>query len=180
MMPLILKYIVTLRESDFIWIPRNKNGVLVQCLGLRFHFFSLHLTACSRLASSSTVGHPHPNPNANASEKASSARRATERKEQYKQVRAHVKTDDGRMQAYGWSVPAATTKNGNRRPKRRKTASRGSSISIPFFPQKTRSNNRSNIPFPFRSTVVPWWKKNLAWRLATLIVFGRTMETIVL
>ena len=33
-------------------------------------------------------------------------RRATERREQYKQVRAHVKKDDGRMQAYGWSLPA--------------------------------------------------------------------------
>lgn len=29
-----------------------------------------------------------------------------ERREQYKQVRAHVKKDDGRMQAYGWSLPA--------------------------------------------------------------------------
>lgn len=35
-----------------------------------------------------------------------SARHSTERKEQYKQVRAHVKKDDGRMQAYGWSLPA--------------------------------------------------------------------------
>ncbi|KAK8748146.1 hypothetical protein OTU49_016332 [Cherax quadricarinatus] len=35
-------------------------------------------------------------------------RRATERREQYKQVRAHVKKDDGRMQAYGWSLPAKT------------------------------------------------------------------------
>merc|ERR1711892_499415 len=34
------------------------------------------------------------------------ARRAFERKEQYKQVRAHVKKDDGRLQAYGWSLPA--------------------------------------------------------------------------
>lgn len=33
-------------------------------------------------------------------------RRSDERKEQYKQVRAHVKKDDGRMQAYGWSLPA--------------------------------------------------------------------------
>eukprot|EP00095_Tigriopus_kingsejongensis_P005190 maker-scaffold321_size207582-snap-gene-1.30 protein:Tk05190 transcript:maker-scaffold321_size207582-snap-gene-1.30-mRNA-1 annotation:"c-jun-amino-terminal kinase-interacting protein 3" len=33
-------------------------------------------------------------------------RRTDERREQYKQVRAHVKKDDGRMQAYGWSLPA--------------------------------------------------------------------------
>ncbi|KAL8561606.1 hypothetical protein ACOMHN_024841 [Nucella lapillus] len=32
-----------------------------------------------------------------------------ERREQYKQVRAHVKKDDGRLQAYGWSLPAKFT-----------------------------------------------------------------------
>lgn len=32
--------------------------------------------------------------------------RERERREQYKQVRVHVKKDDGRMQAYGWSLPA--------------------------------------------------------------------------
>jgi len=31
--------------------------------------------------------------------------RMKEQKEQYKQVRAHVKKDDGRVQAYGWSLP---------------------------------------------------------------------------
>lgn len=31
--------------------------------------------------------------------------RAKERKERYKQVRAHVRKDDGRVQAYGWSLP---------------------------------------------------------------------------
>ncbi|XP_058796711.1 JNK-interacting protein 3 isoform X2 [Phymastichus coffea] len=33
------------------------------------------------------------------------ARRANERKEQYRQVRAHVRKEDGRLQAYGWSLP---------------------------------------------------------------------------
>ena len=32
--------------------------------------------------------------------------REKERREQFKQVRAHVQKEDGRMQAYGWSVPA--------------------------------------------------------------------------
>lgn len=32
--------------------------------------------------------------------------RAKERKEQYKQVRAHVRKEDGRLQAYGWSLPS--------------------------------------------------------------------------
>ncbi|BFZ24390.1 hypothetical protein BsWGS_27428 [Bradybaena similaris] len=35
--------------------------------------------------------------------------REKERREQYKQVRALVKKDDGRMQAYGWSLPAKFT-----------------------------------------------------------------------
>ncbi|XP_029834839.2 C-Jun-amino-terminal kinase-interacting protein 4 isoform X3 [Ixodes scapularis] len=37
------------------------------------------------------------------------AQRARERREQYKQVRAHVRKDDGRVQAYGWSLPTKTT-----------------------------------------------------------------------
>lgn len=37
----------------------------------------------------------------------SSEKRAAERREQYKAVRAHVKKDEsGRLQAYGWSIPA--------------------------------------------------------------------------
>ncbi|RZF40125.1 hypothetical protein LSTR_LSTR011253 [Laodelphax striatellus] len=39
------------------------------------------------------------------------ARRATERKEQYRQVRAHVRKEDGRMHAYGWSLPAKNPSN---------------------------------------------------------------------
>ena len=40
------------------------------------------------------------------------ARKALERKEQYKQVRAHVKKDDGRLQAYGWSLPPKSPSTG--------------------------------------------------------------------
>ncbi|KAJ8927569.1 hypothetical protein NQ314_019952 [Rhamnusium bicolor] len=36
-------------------------------------------------------------------------RKALERREQYRQVRAHVKKEDGRMQAYGWSLPGKVT-----------------------------------------------------------------------
>ena len=50
--------------------------------------------------------------------------REKERKEQYKQVRAHVKKDDGRMQAYGWSLPAK------------------------FVPQPTAVPNKSSVPVP--------------------------------
>lgn len=39
-------------------------------------------------------------------------RRATERREQYKKVRAHVRKDDGRLQAYGWSLPAKSGGDG--------------------------------------------------------------------
>lgn len=34
-----------------------------------------------------------------------SERRAAERREQYKLVREHVKKEDGRIEAYGWSLP---------------------------------------------------------------------------
>merc|ERR1719460_2640477 len=44
------------------------------------------------------------------------ARRAHERKEQYKQVRAHVKKDDGRQQAYGWSLPPKSPVGGAKSP----------------------------------------------------------------
>lgn len=36
----------------------------------------------------------------------SAARRALEKKEQFRQVRAHVCKDDGRLRAYGWSLPS--------------------------------------------------------------------------
>ena len=42
----------------------------------------------------------------NRSTERTNQKRVNERKEQYKQVRAHVKKEDGRMQAYGWSLPA--------------------------------------------------------------------------
>lgn len=36
-------------------------------------------------------------------------RKALERREQYRQVRAHVRKEDGRLQAYGWSLPGKVT-----------------------------------------------------------------------
>ncbi|XP_030754123.1 JNK-interacting protein 3 isoform X2 [Sitophilus oryzae] len=48
-----------------------------------------------------------------------SLRKNLERHEQYRQVRAHIKKDDGRLQAYGWSLPgkvgtsASTSKSGS-------------------------------------------------------------------
>lgn len=42
----------------------------------------------------------------NSSSEKFAQRRAIERKEQYRQVRAHVRKEDGRLQAYGWSLPA--------------------------------------------------------------------------
>lgn len=38
-------------------------------------------------------------------------RRAVERKEQYRQVRAHVRKDGDRLQAYGWSLPGKINPN---------------------------------------------------------------------
>lgn len=40
-------------------------------------------------------------------EEGSSERAIARRKEQYRQVRAHVQKEDGRLQAYGWSLPGA-------------------------------------------------------------------------
>lgn len=57
--------------------------------------------------------------------------RARERKEQYKQVRAHVKKEDGRMQAYGWSLPIHQASD----PKSGHNSSPKSSLSFdPNFP----------------------------------------------
>lgn len=39
-----------------------------------------------------------------------SERALARRREQYRQVRAHVQKDDGRLQAYGWSLPGSTIK----------------------------------------------------------------------
>ena len=41
-----------------------------------------------------------------SSRSSSGQQRVNERKEQYKKVRTHVKQEDGRMHAYGWSLPA--------------------------------------------------------------------------
>ncbi|XP_071545133.1 C-Jun-amino-terminal kinase-interacting protein 4 isoform X22 [Panulirus ornatus] len=58
-------------------------------------------------------------------------RRATERREQYKQVRAHVKKDDGRMQAYGWSLPAKTGQKAIEGPQTQTKSSTSSHVPVP-------------------------------------------------
>ncbi|XP_044732604.1 JNK-interacting protein 3 isoform X2 [Chrysoperla carnea] len=62
------------------------------------------------------------------------ARRAVERREQYKQVRAHVRKEDGRLQAYGWSLPgkvsgpvAAVSSSGNQS----KNSGSGGTVPVP-------------------------------------------------
>ncbi|CAH1714472.1 unnamed protein product [Chironomus riparius] len=42
-----------------------------------------------------------------------SERAMARRREQYRQVRAHVQKEDGRLQAYGWSLPGSTAKPGS-------------------------------------------------------------------
>ncbi|XP_076319129.1 C-Jun-amino-terminal kinase-interacting protein 4-like isoform X4 [Tachypleus tridentatus] len=61
--------------------------------------------------------------------------RAKERREQYKQVRAHVQKDDGRMQAYGWSLPT-------------KTIVPGSKNQIGSSSSDTSKSNSSHVPVP--------------------------------
>lgn len=62
-------------------------------------------------------------------------RRATERREQYRAVRAHVRKDDGRVQAYGWSLPAS-------RP------SLGAAVPHPSSGGKASTRPGSSVPVP--------------------------------
>lgn len=45
-------------------------------------------------------------------EEGTSERAIQRRREQYRQVRAHVQKEDGRLQAYGWSLPGAKASQG--------------------------------------------------------------------
>ncbi len=45
-------------------------------------------------------------------EEGTSERAMARRKEQYRQVRAHVQKEDGRLQAYGWSLPGTKNSSG--------------------------------------------------------------------
>jgi len=45
-------------------------------------------------------------------EDVSSERAIQRRREQYRQVRAHVQKEDGRLQAYGWSLPGTRNAQG--------------------------------------------------------------------
>ncbi|XP_042886590.1 C-Jun-amino-terminal kinase-interacting protein 4-like isoform X6 [Penaeus japonicus] len=69
-------------------------------------------------------------PSSSSSEKYQQ-RRATERREQYRQVRAHVKKDDGRMQAYGWSLPAKTGQKAIEGPQAQPKSSASTHVPVP-------------------------------------------------
>lgn len=69
-------------------------------------------------------------PSSSSSEKYQQ-RRATERREQYRQVRAHVKKDDGRMQAYGWSLPAKTGQKAIEGPQTQPKSSASTHVPVP-------------------------------------------------
>lgn len=55
------------------------------------------------------------------------ARRAIERREQYRKVRAHVRKEDGRLHAYGWSLPGKA----NSVMTKSATGSTGGSVPVP-------------------------------------------------
>lgn len=61
------------------------------------------------------------------------ARKALERKEQYKQVRAHVKKDDGRLQAYGWSLPPKSPPGAKSDPELGKVAASNVPVPVPVY-----------------------------------------------
>ncbi|XP_063854126.1 C-Jun-amino-terminal kinase-interacting protein 4-like [Scylla paramamosain] len=74
-------------------------------------------------------------------------RRATERREQYRQVRAHVKKDDGRLQAYGWSLPAKTGQRAiEGPPAAAPSAAAAAASAVP--PQRAGTSASSHIPVP--------------------------------
>lgn len=74
-------------------------------------------------------------------------RRATERREQYRQVRAHVKKDDGRLQAYGWSLPAKTGQRAIEGPPA-PAPSTAAAATSPVPPQRAGTSASSHIPVP--------------------------------
>ena len=69
-------------------------------------------------------------------------RKALERKEQYRQVRAHVKRDNGRMQAYGWSLPARIPSDPSQ------AASKSSPSSSPKKEKGGKSHSSPHVPVP--------------------------------
>lgn len=75
-------------------------------------------------------------------------RRATERREQYRQVRAHVRKDDGRLQAYGWSLPPKPSSN---------TVSQQTASS--------RLSNSSHVPVPVPVYCRPLQEKELGMKV---------------
>lgn len=60
---------------------------------------------CSELASNLRSSNFYSSNFSNAFRYSEKTRRAIEKKEQFRQVKAHVPKDDGRLRAYGWSLP---------------------------------------------------------------------------
>nr|CAD7260769.1 unnamed protein product [Timema shepardi] len=63
-------------------------------------------------------------------------RRATERREQYRHVQAHVRKDDGRLQAYGWSLPAgkvAAPQSSSNAPARMSASTSSVPVPVPIY-----------------------------------------------
>lgn len=59
------------------------------------------------------------------------ARRASERREQLRAVQAHVRKDDGRLHAYGWSLPAKGGAGGSPVPPRSQNSSGPPQVPVP-------------------------------------------------
>ena len=78
------------------------------------------------------------------------ARKALERKEQYKQVRAHVKKDDGRLQAYGWSLPPKSPVSSN--------------------PEQSTKVTNSNVPVPVPVYCRPLMEKEPGMKVSATLL----------
>ena len=71
-----------------------------------------------------------------------------ERKEQYKQGRAHVKKEDGRMQAYGWSLPAKVPQQGTNNSTGSSSPAPGSEEGSSKVGSSASAGGGSSVPVP--------------------------------
>ena len=70
--------------------------------------------------------------------------------EQYKQVRAHVKKDDGRLQAYGWSLPPKSPVSSN--------------------PEQSTKVTNSNVPVPVPVYCRPLMEKEPGMKVSATLL----------
>ena len=97
-------------------------------------------------------------------------KRVNERKEQYKQVRAHVKKEDGRMQAYGWSLPAKVPPQGTNNSPGSNSPAPGSEEGSSKVGGSASAGGGSSVPVPVPVYCRPLMEKEPGMKV-TLVQF---------